>query len=159
MLAKETCRRQMCVFPRGLVVNVNGSNRDAKEHRSRARGGARVRHLDHQPGADRAGLTVKIRCQNLVALSRSVFLGTSSRSGRPVAARRQMAAQLQDGRPHVRQIDGIVLGGGRSIAGERTSPSPRRVLSLLTEPPRCSPCALQATPESSERPCADAESI
>ena len=46
-----------------------------------------------------------------------------------------MAAQLQDGRPHGRRIDGIMLGGGRGIAGERTSPSPRRVLSLLTEPP------------------------
>ena len=65
-------------FLRGLRVIVNGTGRDAKEHRSRASGGARERHLDHQPGADQAGLTVKIRCQNLVALSRSVFL-TGSR--------------------------------------------------------------------------------
>jgi hypothetical protein len=62
----------------GVSVNVTGTGRDAKEHRSRASGGARERHLDYQPSADRAGLTVKIRCQNLVALSRSVFL-TGSR--------------------------------------------------------------------------------
>ena len=68
-------------------------------------------------------------------------------SGRPAAARRQMAALLQDGRPHGRRSDGIMLGGGRGIAGERASSSPLRVLSLLTEPPRCSPCALQATPQ------------
>ena len=58
-----------------------------------------------------------------------------------------MAALLQDGRPHGRRSDGIMLGGGRGIAGERASLSPRRVLSLLTEPPRCSPCALQVPPE------------
>ena len=68
-------------------------------------------------------------------------------SGRPAAARRQMAALLQDGRPHGRRSDGIMLGGGRGIAGERASSSPLRVLSLLTEPPCCSPCALQATPQ------------
>ena len=68
-------------------------------------------------------------------------------SGRPAAARRQMAALLQDGRPHGRRSDGIMLSGGRGITGERVSSSPRRVLSLLTEPPRCSPCALQATPQ------------
>ena len=68
-------------------------------------------------------------------------------SGRPAAARRQMAALRQDGRPHVRRSYGIMLGGGRGIAGERASSSPLRVLSLLTEPPRCSPCALQATPQ------------
>ena len=49
-----------------------------------------------------------------------------------------MAALLQDGRPHGRRSDGIMLGGGRDIAGERASSSPLRVLSLLTEPPRCS---------------------
>ena len=81
------------VYPSGVVVRglhekVHDRPSAAKEHRSRARGGARVRHLDHQPGADRAGLTVKIRCQNLVALSRSVFLTGSRDHARDVLRRR-----------------------------------------------------------------------
>ena len=50
-----------------------------------------------------------------------------------------MAALLQDGQPHGRRSDGIMLGGGRGIAGERASSSPRRVPSLLTEPQCYSP--------------------
>ena len=68
-----------------------------------------------------------------------------------------MAALLQDGRPHGRRSDGIMLGGGRGIAGERASSSPRRVLSLLTEPP-CSRRVRCRCRQSSECPCADAES-
>ena len=52
---------------------------------------------------------------------------------------RQTASLLHDGRPQVRQIDGIVIVGGRDVTGERTSSSLPPVLSLLTGSPYCSP--------------------
>ena len=39
------------------------------------------------------------------------------------APTRQTGAQLQDGRPHVHPIDGIVADGDRDVAGERASSS------------------------------------
>ena len=58
----------------------------------------------------------------------------------------------------MRQSDGIMLGRRRGITGELASSPPRRAMSLLTEPPRCSPCALQATPELRTMVYADAKS-
>ena len=54
---------------------------------------------------------------------------------RPPAPIRQTGALLQDGRPHVRPIDGIMTAGGRDIPGERASSPRPLVLSLLTDPP------------------------
>ena len=54
---------------------------------------------------------------------------------------------MEHGTSQVRQIDGIVTGGGQGIAGERASSPPPPVLSALTEPPRVLTVALQAASE------------
>lgn len=65
------------------------------------------------------------------------------------APTRQTGAQLQDGRPHVHPIDGIMAGGGRVVAGERvSSSSPHFCVSSRTH--HALPCACRLPQLSSQ---------
>ena len=58
------------------------------------------------------------------------------------APTRQTGAQLQDGRPHVHPIDGIMAGGGRVVAGGARQLVITPLLRLLTH----SPCIAMRLP-------------
>ena len=73
---------------------------------------------------DLARAPVKTRRQSVHVLWRTVFLEVlQQRCSVRSAPTRQTGAQLQDGRPHVHPIDGIMAGGGRDVTGERASSS------------------------------------
>ena len=76
-----------------------------------------------------------IRSLTVVAQAVPEIYVPSGLRPRPPAPIRQTGALLQDGRPHVRPIDGIMTAGGRDIAVERASSPRPLVLSLLTDPP------------------------
>ena len=76
-----------------------------------------------------------IRSLTVVAQAVAEICVPSGLRPRPPVPIRQTGALLQDGRPHVRPIDGIMTAGGQDIAGERASSPRPLVLSLLTDPP------------------------
>ena len=147
MLTGKTAPKCWPMLIRGVSVKVTKKCSATKEHTACAPTGRRRCSAG-------SGCATPVRTPNqiLTRIARAVteICVPYWFSGRPAAPRRQTAALLKDGRPHGHRSDGIMLGGRRGIAGKRVSSSPRCVMSLLTEPPRCSPCALQALRQSSE---------
>ena len=76
-----------------------------------------------------------IRSLTVVAQAVPEICVPSGLRPRPPVPIRQTGALLQDGRPRVRPIDGIMTAGDRDIPGKRASSPRPLVLSLLTDPP------------------------